>query len=104
MPKVIPDTAVPGRYLYECPACKCCHFFDTLSDGPKWEWNGDAEAPVVKPSVRVRFGRDMKLQCHFYIGGSDGSQPGKIVYLTDCTHALAGQTVELPYIGAEELE
>ena len=60
-------------------------------------YNGDAEKPTFTPSVLVTYnGSD---------AGKDGAPPsvchsfvtdGRIQFLADCTHALAGQTVGLP--------
>lgn len=93
--------------------------------GPTWSFNGDVDRPVISPSILVTSGhhcRGFKPGdscwctanaeeiaagrepysyscgiCHTFIGYS-GAQPGQIVYLNDCTHALAGQTIDLPEI------
>lgn len=86
----------PGDYTFECPACKCHHFFRTNEyrhGGAMWDFNGDFEKPTVRPSIFVNpQGHSYTPKCHSFI--SDG----KIQYLNDCTHELAGQTVELPNI------
>ena len=51
-----------------------------------WSWNGDTEKPTLKPSVRTRGGNFL---CHSFI------TDGKVQFLNDCTHELAGQTVDL---------
>lgn len=33
--------------------------------------------------------------CHSFVG-INGAQPGQIIYLSDCTHALANRTIDLP--------
>lgn len=38
-------------------------------------------------------------RCHTFVG-CNGAQPGQIVFLGDCTHELAGQTVDLPDVPA----
>lgn len=84
--------------------------------GPRWGWNGDAERPVFTPSVLVEHDRweppvtpenferwmaapwqraKVQHRCHSFVG-CNGAQPGQIVFLGDCTHPLAGQTVDLP--------
>jgi len=50
------------------------------SNGCAWDWNGDTEKPTLTPSF-VTDG------CHCFI------RDGKIEFLRDCSHALAGQTV-----------
>ena len=82
--------------------------------GPRWGWNGDVNKPTFSPSVLVRSGcsvpgydgggcwctyyaeypeevQDFKCGvCHSFVAD------GRIQFLSDCTHALAGQTVDLP--------
>ena len=63
---------------------------------PRWGWNGSFDAPTFTPSLLTWWGgegTEMPLhRCHSFI------TDGKIQFLGDCTHALAGQTVELPDI------
>lgn len=109
-------------YLFWCPGCKESH---GVSVGPNgWRFNGDEAAPAFSPSAMVRRGHfaehfkpgmecwcthNAELvakgekatpfrcgTCHSYVGGSDGSKPGFIEFLHDCSHELAGQTVPLP--------
>lgn len=54
-----------------------------------WTWNGSTEAPDLKPSVLSRMGRDGGVVCHSWIND------GKVQFLGDCTHDLAGQTLDL---------
>jgi hypothetical protein len=96
-------------WMIQCPACQCGHLF-----GPGWTFNGDQERPTFTPSMLVRSG-------HYAPGHKDGAgcwctynaehpdQPapfvcsvchsfvtdGRIQFLGDCTHAMAGQTVDL---------
>lgn len=63
--------------------------------GPRWGFNGDLERPTLTPSVLTRFpyGLDqVQVVCHSFV------TDGRIQFLGDCTHALAGQTVDLPEI------
>lgn len=67
------------------------------SAGPLWSWNGSLEKPTFSPSIRVRYpGADAgqngapQAVCHSYV------TDGKILFLGDCTHPLAGQVVDLP--------
>lgn len=105
--------------VFRCPGCNCAHRVVVVPNW--WSWNGDTERPVFSPSVLVRSGHHashFKLGdncwctynaespddpapfvcsvCHSFVGSSDGSTPGRIQFLADCTHALAGQTVDLP--------
>lgn len=65
-------------------------------DGPRaWGFNGSTERPTLTPSVlvRQRWGNETQDRvCHSFV------TDGRIQYLSDCTHALAGQTVDLPTI------
>lgn len=83
---------------FHCPGCQRSHAIQSGSDhGPNWTWNGSLTAPTFSPSVAVSYpGAD---------AGKDGAPPamchsfvtdGRIQYLSDCTHPLAGQTVDLP--------
>lgn len=65
-----------------------------------WSFNGDFENPVFGPSLNTWWGgeHDIPLhRCHSFIG-CNGAAPGQIIYLGDCTHAMAGQVVSLPDI------
>ncbi|TXK52393.1 anaerobic dehydrogenase [Pontibacter qinzhouensis] len=86
--KVLPIINDPGTYVFECPGCKCSHKIDS-----KWSYNGNPDKPTLSPSVLVRMDRpphpEVKI-CHSFV------KDGNIQFLSDCTHELAGQTVELP--------
>ena len=76
-----------------------------------WSWNGSLEAPTFQPSVLVT-GYEMSDEAYAMIERGEspvgGKYPGnktcchsfvtdgRIQFLSDSTHALAGQTVELP--------
>lgn len=82
------------QYKFQCPGCKRSH---TIND--KWDFNGDFEYPTIKPSVLFKGGRFDKnenwidLRCHSFV------TDGKIRFLNDCSHNLAGKTVNLPELG-----
>lgn len=76
-------------------------------DGPMWTFNGDEEKPTLSPSILVRGTKPISDQEAERIMRGENIEPipivchsfvtdGKIQFLTDSTHALAGQTVELP--------
>lgn len=100
--------------------CEGCEEFHGVTDG--WSFNGDPEKPTFSPSILVRGtqftekgGADYRrwydegcpplpeghkfesqaIVCHSFI------TDGKIQYLTDCTHHLAGKTIDLPDIDPE---
>ena len=85
--------------LFWCPGCKTAHGVWTSKPAPsgaRWSWNGDTVRPTFEPSIVVNVeypqGRDVppkRLVCHSFV------REGRIEFLGDCTHALAGQTVAL---------
>jgi len=80
-----------GYTLFFCPGCERPHAVGVKGPGA-WGYNGDAERPTFTPSVGVNMDRgapDAPL-CHSFVTG------GRIQFLTDSDHALAGQTVDLP--------
>jgi hypothetical protein len=112
MPKV--KKCSDGKLMFWCPGCEEHHGISV--DGSRgWQWNGSVDLPTVTPSIFVRshdaivngtripcFKYDgpypverAESICHSYIGSHDGSTPGYIEFLGDCTHSKAGQTVEL---------
>lgn len=92
-----------SRLSFHCPGCNEMHGINRT-----WKFNEDFEKPTVTPSILVtgpsRFLTDEEAdramkgekidlpqrRCHSYV------TDGKIQFLSDCNHALAGQTVELP--------
>lgn len=87
-----------SRLAFMCPGCKTYHQLGYgEGHGPRWAWSGGATAPTFRPSVLVSYngadaGRDGApyAVCHSFV------TDGWIEFLTDSTHALAGQRVELP--------
>ena len=71
---------------FRCPGCNTVHRINST-----WQWDGDLEKPTVMPSVLVLGGIDgTRHLCHSFI------RAGRIQFLEDCDHMLAGQTVDLP--------
>ena len=100
-----------GAYMHHCAGCDMAHVINVETPngytGAKWSFNNDPVAPTFSPSVLVRYsrpkgytnenpapvgwkGETVNTVCHYFI------TDGKIQYLGDCTHSLAGQTLELP--------
>lgn len=87
-PKISIGTSPQGKVAnFRCPGCENNHQI-WISGAVSWVWNGSIEAPTFGPSLLVMFGAAQR--CHSFICD------GKIEFLTDSTHALAGQTVDLP--------
>jgi hypothetical protein len=103
--------------IWWCPGCQHAHTIKHGDGpGPRWGWNGNAERPTFTPSVRVRGIREdmdestqaaydalgpgemrgalddprFRSVCHSFV------VDGQMQMLSDCTHALAGQTVPIP--------
>jgi hypothetical protein len=86
--------------LFVCPGCDMVHQIKTgAGSRPRWTWNGDVDRPTFSPSVLVTFTIHGKPHvCHTFV------RDGSIEFLADCTHALAGKTVELPDFPHREWE
>ena len=55
-----------------------------------WSWNGDTGKPTLRPSILTTYKHgDTTHRCHSFVND------GKIQFLSDCSHELVGQTVEL---------
>lgn len=108
-----------GGLMFHCPGCGENHVvFVGQGDGPRWEYNGNPEKPTFSLSVLVRSGHYASTKkdgdscwCTFNEEQIANGEPpskfkcgvchsfvtdGRIQFLADCTHDLAGQTVELP--------
>ena len=91
-----------GGYFIRCPGCENHHYIAVekpLPNGAKWTFNGDLEKPTFSPSLLVRVpifreGQPAgdRTRCHSFI------RNGQIQYLSDCSHELASQTVDLPNV------
>lgn len=101
MPRASTGRAADGREMvhFWCPGCDDAH---QIAVGT-WSWNGDLDRPTFSPSVLVKgFGYSREPEvggppvapgpkvCHSFV------TDGRIQFLGDCTHTLAGQTVDLP--------
>lgn len=109
----------PVMVAFWCPGCNSNH---PLRVGPEghgaaWDYNGNPDRPTFTPSVLIRSGHFIpdqagkrcwcdynreqvekgKEPAHFTCGVCHSFvTDGRIEFLTDCTHELAGQTVDLP--------
>lgn len=102
-----------------CPGCKAagqgaCHVLTTGEHlSTRWQFNGNVDRPTFSPSLLGRWPTwvppvtpenmaqwksapwpqtKVEYVCHSFI------TDGRIQFLSDCTHQLAGQTVDLPEI------
>jgi hypothetical protein len=99
--------------LFYCGGCKMAHKVNIgHGPGPRWGYNGNPEKPTFTPSVLVSWDQfepsatlpeirekigsgeivqaKVRKVCHSFV------TDGRIQYLSDCTHELAGQTIDLP--------
>lgn len=68
---------------------------------PIWTWNGSLDRPTFSPSFLEWCNKadgTVISRCHSFI------RDGRIEFLSDCTHALKGQTVDLPEIPDNETD
>ena len=77
-------------YVFHCPGCEYSHPFEVdAPNGAGWSWNGSLDKPTFNPSLLVA--KDLpEARCHSFVTA------GRILFLTDCWHPLAGKTVEMP--------
>lgn len=84
---------------FRCPGCGWTHVLNLdPAIRPCWSFDGNIDRPTISPSINAwrEYGGDRKTQrCHSFV------RDGRIQFLTDCTHALAGQTVDLPDMRGE---
>ncbi len=93
MPKI--KKRIAEYYVFYCNGCEHEHTYTVFSDNSQWQFNGDMENPTFTPSLLNRnIDREgVELyRCHLFV------TDGKIVYCSDCSHGLAGQTIELKNI------
>jgi hypothetical protein len=120
--KVISGDESPKVVAFFCPGCNEEHHVwvngSKLPNGANWGFNNDFNAPTFTPSIVIRSGHFVpgfnkdKDSCWCTYNKEHPDEPvsfecgvchsfvknGKIQFLNDCTHKLAGQTVELPEI------
>ena len=73
-------------YLVKSPATEELYCFWTKEGNPNvnWSFNGDFEKPTFRPSMK-----NVTTGEHFFV------TDGKIEYLSDCKHEMAGKTVDM---------
>lgn len=93
--------------MFWCPGCDIGHGVNVNPNvKPCWGWNNDVNKPTFTPSILVRYNhwvppyvygqpkpenqQEVKDVCHSFV------KDGQIQFLNDCTHSLAGKTVDLP--------
>ena len=108
-----------NHLTYWCPGCKIHHAINYGLN--RWGWNGNVDKPTFTPSIKIasgHFASDFKpgdaCWCTFNRDNPDKASfkcsvchsfitNGKISFLSDSTHELAGQIVDMvPLPGDEE--
>jgi len=107
-----------GLLTFKCPGCKLHHTVPVDGRPTAWRFNGSADCPTLEPSILARSGCCYEADWHVQErrrgygepcdkGRPDGDgisvchtchsfvREGKIEFLSDSTHALAGTTVPL---------
>lgn len=89
----IPKNKNVADYEFYCPACKTIHYVWTTESemcAKPWFLTGTLTKPTINPSLSVIGDIDGKqTKCHFFVWD------GKIKYLSDCTHDMKGQIVDM---------
>ena len=77
--------------LFYCPGCKEHHSYRVKGPQPRWTWDKSMTKPTFSPSLLVLDSVDGKkrTKCHLFV------KKGKIQFLNDCLHELAGKTVDM---------
>lgn len=106
--------AKDGNILFYCPGCKEMHsIYVDEKYSYHWNFNNNYDKPTFSPSVLIQSGHyangynSDKCWCTWNKEHPDKPAPfkcgvchsfvtdGRIQYLSDCTHELAGQTVDM---------
>ena len=71
-------------YLVKSPATgnDVCFYVD------RWQFNGNFDSPTFSPSMLI-YNDGYHKKEHFFV------TDGKIIYLSDCDHDLAGKTIDM---------
>lgn len=98
-----------GLLGFCCPGCGVEHMVRVEGEPPgRWSFDGNLNAPTLAPSVMVRATEPLSDEAYdAWRAGAPLPEPrpttchsfvraGRIQFLADCSHPLAGQTVDLP--------
>jgi len=100
MPK-IEEAEGKLNWIFFCPGCGNHHGISTTEPHPCWTWNGSVDKPTFNPSLLVKQGPKCDPVTHLAIPGEPDRvchsfiRDGQIQYLNDCTHELAGKTIDM---------
>jgi hypothetical protein len=97
--KIVEGDNVIG-YMFYCPGCESHHapYVKPFANdkGASWEFYGSLKAPTFFPSIlskvtATNVSLPVKI-CHLFV------REGKIEYLSDSTHSLAGKIIDMEEI------
>ncbi len=102
-------------YQFFCPGCQGHHVYyvkwspEALEERtkcgfsntpPAWTFDGNLDSPTFSPSLLNTWNPpsepDKKKVCHLFV------RAGRIEFCGDCTHALAGKTVEMAEVAPQD--
>ncbi len=88
---IMPILNNPGKYVFYCPGCEANHIINTDPKvNPFHTLTGTLAKPTIRASVMSNPSNvKNKVRCHSFV------TDGKIEFLSDCTHHLTGQTIDL---------
>jgi hypothetical protein len=104
--KAIPVKIVGDQGFKKCDLQECTHVMIHIpsrtypeslpvilkgsrdNSGGCWSWNGDSLDPTLRPSI-LTVNPGTGFRCHSFVND------GKAKFLTDCSHNLVGQEVDL---------
>jgi hypothetical protein len=72
-------------FAWWCPGCEEVH---PLPFERGWTFDGNLDAPTFSPSFKHDWGNGNV--CHYIVTA------GQVNFCADCTHDLAGKTVQMP--------
>jgi len=80
-----------GQISFHCPGCKQRHFLKVEGDlSYRSAWNGSVNTPTVTGYHQFEHNGGV---CHLNLDS------GRVQFLLDSNHELAGKTVTLPLLG-----
>lgn len=74
---------VGDAWVFWCPGCETHH----ATAVSRWSREGSTASPTLSPSVVTKYADGRR--CHLFV------REGKLAFLDDCTHELAGKTVAM---------
>lgn len=88
----IKKNSITNLLEFCCPGCGLIHNINIIPDigKPVWDFNENYEAPTFSPSIFVKYyTKGVEQICHSFV------KDGTIQFLQDCSHELAGITVNM---------